>query len=54
MKKKIFDPAVMNAEKRKDIDFEEGIFFKKYMYYSSTAQFGRNRVLKGQRKTKKK
>lgn len=49
MKNRIKDPAVVQAEKLKDKDFESGSFhFKK----NTVKKFGRNRVLKGTRKKK--
>lgn len=53
MKKQIFDPAIIKAKKTKDEEFEAGKYFFSDKD-STTKQFGRNRVLKGQKKTKSK
>jgi hypothetical protein len=53
MKKEIKDPAVIAARKTKDEVFKaSGWYFGDND--STVKQFGRNRVLKGQKKTKKK
>jgi hypothetical protein len=55
MAKKILHPAVLKAKKIRDKEFEEtaGIWFRQ-TEHGTCADFGRNRVLKGQKKTKKK
>lgn len=48
MKKEIRDPAVMEARQKRDWNFNVQFLCPE----STTAQFGRNRVLKGQKRTK--
>ena len=53
MKKEIKDPAVIQARKTKDELFEASSYFL-FDRDSTVKQFGRNRVLKGQKRNKSK
>ena len=53
MKKEIRDPAILSARKTKDKIFEQDGMFS-WSSDSTVKQFGRNRVLKGQKKNKSK
>ena len=50
-KKRIFDPAILDAENTPDRIFERGGYFD-FEKGSSVKQFGRNKVLSGKRNKK--
>lgn len=52
MKKVITDPAVLKAQKTPDEKFAKLGGFFEFDRGSTVKEFGRNRVLKGQRKNK--
>lgn len=52
-KKRIMDPAVINAENTPDSVFEKGGCWNSFDRVSSVKNFGRNKVLSGRHSKKK-